>query len=392
MSKIIAFIPARGGSKSIPLKNIKLLCGQPLILWSIQELLKTESIDEIWVATDSREIKKVVSYIKSNRLFVYDREVSNAQDTSSTEDVMLEFIEKKKLNDEVFILVQATSPFTIEKDFSNALKTYASNNYDSLLSGVRYKRFFWDLNGAPINYDFNSRPRRQDFNGVFLENGAFYISTVQNIVESKNRLSGRIGQYEMEEYTAIEIDEELDWVFAERIINEKGQKPELVKKRCQIKLFASDVDGVLTDAGMYYSEQGDELKKFNTRDGKGFELLRNAGIKTAIITSENTQIVSNRANKLNVDYLYQGKTHGDKLDAIKEICSKESILLSEVAYIGDDINCKEALENVGMAACPIDAVEEIKQVNNIIQLDRKGGQGVVRRFAEQILNQMNHES
>ncbi len=124
----------------------------------------------------------------------------------------------------------------------------------------------------------------------------------------------------------------------------------------KIKLFLTDVDGVLTDGGMYYTESGDEFKKFNTRDGMAFELLRKAGIKTGIITSENTQIVARRAAKIKADYLYQGQRDGGKLAAAKEICEKEGISLSEVAYIGDDLNCIGLLEKVGLAACPADAV------------------------------------
>ncbi|GAL78674.1 N-acetylneuraminate cytidylyltransferase [Algibacter lectus] len=111
----------------------------------------------------------------------------------------------------------------------------------------------------------------------------------------------------MPEYTMIEIDELDDWVYAEYLM----KKHVLSHNKKEIKLFLTDVDGVLTDAGMYYSENGgDELKKFNTHDGKGFELLRNENIKTGIITSENTKIVERRANKLKVDYLFQGKEHG----------------------------------------------------------------------------------
>lgn len=153
----------------------------------------------------------------------------------------------------------------------------------------------------------------------------------------------------------------------------------------KIKLFLSDVDGVLTDGGMYYSENGDELKKFNTRDGMAFELLQKAGIKTGIITSENTKIVERRAFKLKVDYLYQGKREGGKLAAAKEICIKENITLANVAYIGDDINCIDLLESVGIAACPIDAMEAVKKIKNIQVLKMKGGEGVVREFVERIL-------
>ena len=153
----------------------------------------------------------------------------------------------------------------------------------------------------------------------------------------------------------------------------------------KIKLFLSDVDGVMTDAGMYYTESGDEFKKFNTHDGMAFQLLREAGIKTGIITTENTKIVERRATKLKVDYLYQGKGFGNKLQAAKEICEKENITLQEVAYICDDINCIELLQSVGVAACPNNSVKSVKQINGIIQLGKSGGDGAVREFVEMIL-------
>jgi N-acylneuraminate cytidylyltransferase len=212
-----------------------------------------------------------------------------------------------------------------------------------------------------------------------MENGAFYINTVHNILESGNRLSGKIGIYEMPEYTAMEIDEPDDWNILESLMHKHILSKRSKKK---IKLFLTDVDGVLTDGGMYYSENGDELKKFNTRDGMAFELLRNFGIKTGIITSENTKIVENRAKKLKVDYLAQGKRDGGKLAAAKEICEKEGITLEEVAYIGDDINCFELLSVVGLAACPLDATEVIKKIPMIIIVALKGGEGIVREFVE----------
>jgi 2-dehydro-3-deoxyphosphooctonate aldolase (KDO 8-P synthase) len=154
----------------------------------------------------------------------------------------------------------------------------------------------------------------------------------------------------------------------------------------KIKLLLTDVDGVLTDAGMYYSEAGDELKKFNTHDGMGLQLIRAKGIKTGIITSEDTKLVERRFHKLKLDYLYQGKREGGKLASVKEICEKEGIALSEVAYIGDDVNCFELLSSVGMAACPADALDAIKNIPGIIQMKKKGGEGCVREFVEMIMN------
>ena len=153
----------------------------------------------------------------------------------------------------------------------------------------------------------------------------------------------------------------------------------------KIKLFLTDVDGVLTDAGMYYSEAGDELKKFNAHDGMGLQLIRQKGIKTGIITTEDTKLVERRFQKLKLDYLYQGKRRGGKLESVKEICEKEGITLAEVAYIGDDVNCFELLSSVGLAACPADAVDAIKNIPGIIQMKKKGGEGCVREFVEMIL-------
>ena len=332
---IIAFIPVRGGSKSIPLKNIKPFCGKPLVCWNIEALENCPEVDEIIVATDSDKIEETVAAQAYKKTKVYRRSAENACDTASTESVMLEYIHYAQLpTDDVFMLVQATSPLTETIHFTEALATYRKGEYDSILTCVRNYRFFWNEDGTSMNYDYKNRPRRQNFSGMLMENGAFYINKVGNILESGNRLSGHIGIYEMPEYTATEIDEPDDWIVLENLM----RKHVLCKRKetkKPIKLFLCDVDGTLTDGGMYYSENGDELKKFNTRDGMGFQLLREAGIKTGIITSEDTKIVENRAKKLKVDFLYQGKRNGGKLAVAKEICEQLGITLDEVAYIGE---------------------------------------------------------
>jgi len=215
----IAFIPARGGSKSIPKKNIKLLCQKPLIFWVISSLQETPEVDEIVLATDSDEIEKTVSNFKFSKIRIFRRSEENAQDTSTTESVMLEYIKQSSLvNDDIFILAQATSPLTESRHFSEALYSYKINNYDSLLTCVKNLRFFWNADGTSINYNYQKRPRRQEFEGQLMENGAFYINRIGNIKRSKNRLYGRIGIYLMPEYTSIEIDEPEDFLIAEKLM------------------------------------------------------------------------------------------------------------------------------------------------------------------------------
>lgn len=224
----IAFIPARGGSKSIPLKNIKEINGKPLIYWTVKAACESKYVDKVVIATDSQDIKYVVSSFGFNKAEVYDRDAENAQDTSSTESVMLEYIKKSDLKPEdFFCLIQATSPLLetehIENMFEKLLKTKA----DSIFSAVREKQFHWieTENGVqPINYDYRNRPRRQDFQGILAENGACYINSVKNIIDDKCRLSGKIETYELPPETAYEIDEESDWLIIENIMKEKGIK------------------------------------------------------------------------------------------------------------------------------------------------------------------------
>jgi len=191
----------------------------------------------------------------------------------------------------------------------------------------------------------------------------------------------------MPEYTAVELDEADDWVVAEAIMLRHTSLHETVEFPCNIRLFLSDVDGTLTDAGMYYDQHGNELKKFNTHDGKGFELLRMCGIKTGILTSEKTSIVERRAKKLQIDYLVQDVSNKGKLGVASELCNQLGISLSEVAYIGDDINCRELLEAVGCAACPADALSSIKAIPGIRVLNASGGHGAVRELIDYLLKE-----
>ncbi|HOJ66154.1 MAG TPA: acylneuraminate cytidylyltransferase [Paludibacteraceae bacterium] len=170
------------------------------------------------------------------------------------------------------------------------------------------------------------------------------------------------------------------------MVNQPVEKVQLPQKEKQkIKLLLSDIDGVMTDGGLYYSEFGDQSKKFHVRDGMGLKILQSKGIKVGIVTSEDNKIAEMRYNKLQLDYLYKGRKNGGKLAAALEICEKEGISLQQTAYIGDDVNCYELLCSVGLAACPADAMELIKSVPGIIKMKAKGGQGCVREFVEYIL-------
>ncbi len=165
-----------------------------------------------------------------------------------------------------------------------------------------------------------------------------------------------------------------------------NNKDNISERLSNIRILAMDVDGTLTDSTMYYSAKGEELKRFSTRDGMGITLLKLGGISTAFITSENSPIVTARAEKLSIEYVIIGCR--DKSTAISNLAESNDLKLSEIAYIGDDINDEHVMKIVGFSACPNDAVDVIKKTANYI-CESLGGQGAVREFAELILMAQN---
>ncbi|MDA8712206.1 acylneuraminate cytidylyltransferase [Alphaproteobacteria bacterium] len=381
----IGIILARGGSKSIPQKNVREVGGRPLIHWVMRAACASEKIDQVIVSTDSDDIAKVVSSYGSEKVTIFARSALNASDVASSEDALFEVISELDLSaEDTIVFLQATSPLTEKKHVDAALDFYNAKRADSLLSVVRQKRFIWDSDGNPDNYNLAARPRRQDFEGYLVENGALYIFGVGGFLREKNRLYGVISMYEMPEESYYELDEPKDLLIIESLLSEKKSKG--VAGDYKIKLFVSDIDGTLTDGGMYYSASGEAMKKFNTKDGKAFELLRAKGIRTCLITSEDTPITSSRAKKMGVDFVFQGKTGFEKKEMIASLCNDLSIPRSETAYIGDDLNCLEALRFAGLKACPGDAVRQVKSVPDIYICGAKGGKGAVREFADLIIS------
>lgn len=161
----------------------------------------------------------------------------------------------------------------------------------------------------------------------------------------------------------------------------------LQQRLSAIRLLAMDVDGTLTDGAMYYSAEGEAMKRFDTRDGMGITLLHLAGIQTAIITSETTSIVQKRAEKLRIAHVYLGAKK--KNEVLAELCEKLGLTFEEIAYIGDDINDIPAMQTGVLAVCPADAVESVRILASYI-CSKQGGHGAVRELAEMILIAQGH--
>jgi len=212
----IAIIPLRANSKGIVKKNKRKLLGRPLFTWVLTEAIFSK-LNKVYVYTDDNEILDYVRqyYSWSEKVIAKERSNESASDVASTEMAMLEFAEKIDYNFDTIMLLQATSPLTSRENINEALDKLAGGTYDSVLSVVSTKRFIWNKNGTSANYDYTNRPRRQDFDGLLIENGAIYISNKETFIQSENRLGGNIGFLEMDEDSLTEIDEPNDFIIIE---------------------------------------------------------------------------------------------------------------------------------------------------------------------------------
>jgi len=379
----IAFIPARGGSKSIPLKNIKELCGRPMIYWALDAAAACAGIDRIYVATDSPGIADAVRSYGNPKAEPVGRSAGSATDTASTESAMLEFARERDFGH--IALIQATSPLLRPEHLDEGIRLIKSG-FDSALSVTRQKRFIWergaDGGAFPVNYDPLRRPMRQEFGGYLAENGAFYITSREALLRTGCRVSGRIGLVETPEEMYFEVDEPCDWDIVGGLLRKRRREPDFSR----VKALFTDCDGVLTDGGMYYTENGDEMKKFNSKDGLGFRLLREKGVLTGLVTGEKRELIARRARKLRIDEAHFGVDDKEKL--LERILPERGLGFRDIAYIGDDVNDLPALRRAGIACCPADALEAVKEACAYVAKAR-GGEGAVREVAEKILESMD---
>ena len=216
---IIAIIPARGGSKGIPKKNIVNFLDKPLMVHSIDYAKSSDLISDIYVSTDDSDIAKIGL---ENGAKIIDRPVSISGDEASTESALLHALENINRKPDVIVLLQPTSPLRPKNSLNKALNHFFSSQYDSLLSISPTHRFFWKINNdtAVPEYDFKNRPRRQDIKEddiTYIENGSLYIFTYETLIKNKNRLGGKIGYTIFDEHYSFEIDSEVDLILLETL-------------------------------------------------------------------------------------------------------------------------------------------------------------------------------
>lgn len=378
--KKIGFIPLRKGSKGIINKNKRKMVGRPLFTWVLGEAIFS-NLDEIIVYTDDETIIEFIKqeYHWTTKVTALIRSDLSASDTASTEMAMMEFCESIKYKFDVFCLLQATSPFTKRTDINNCIEAL-SNGFDSALTVVKTHRFLWDKNGNPLNYNPQERPRRQDFDGLLIENGAVYATTKESLINTKNRIGLNTKVVEMPEASLYEIDTETDWIVVEQLLIERQKQEKQSEKITHVVL---DVDGVFTDGTITYTKDGEHTKSFDMRDGMGLEILRQFDVTIIIMTSENSQLVAKRMEKLQLKHVYLGVK--DKFSLLNKLVNEFGIVLSNVAYLGDDVNDLANICSVGWSLAPNNATDIVKTHADVV-LSKNSGAGAIREACKFIMN------
>jgi YrbI family 3-deoxy-D-manno-octulosonate 8-phosphate phosphatase len=385
--KVIAIIPARGGSKGIPRKNVRQLAGKPLITYTLQQARQTSALDRVIVSTDDQEIAAISEQLGAEVVW-RPKEISG--DTATSESALVHVLEHLRNTEnyepELVVFLQATSPLRRERDIQGAIETLKREQADSLFSAGPVHGFVWRQRAdtlTPVNYDPGKRQRRQDLvETIWEENGSIYIFKPWVLKEYNSRLGGKIAVYQMDKLDSLQVDEPDDLELIETII--AGRRAPRKQKKFDldtVRILALDFDGVMTDNRVLLDESGTEAVYCHRGDGWGIAQLAATGVEVVVLSTEKNPVVGARCQKLGIEYI-QGSD--DKLSALKEMVEKRSMLPDQVAFMGNDVNDLDCMKWVGMPIAVADAVNEVKEVSTVVTY-RKGGRGAVREVCDLIL-------
>ena len=377
----VAIIPARGGSKGVPGKNLRRVGGMPLVERAVRAAAAADAVDLVVVSTDDAEITRVAEAAGAR---VIARPAALSGDTATSESALLHALDvlaADSLEVGTVVFVQATSPFIPSEGIAEAVGHIAADRFDSVFSAFETYGFLWrrdaDQRAAAINHDASHRPRRQDREPHYLETGAFYAFTADGFRAAGHRFFGRIGIVEVPEASAIEIDDEHQLAVAGALAALGGSTDAPITA----SVLVTDFDGVHTDDTATVDTDGRESVRVSREDGMGVSRLRRAGIPMLILSTELNPVVARRAEKLQVPVL-----HGidDKAAALTAWAAENDVALADIAYVGNDVNDLGAFSIVGWPIAVASAHPAVKAAARIV-LTRRGGDGAVREVIERML-------
>jgi N-acylneuraminate cytidylyltransferase len=361
----LAVIPARGGSKGVPRKNVMPVAGLPLVAHAIRAALAAERITRLVVSTDDLEIARVAAQHGAE---VVLRPPELSGDGASSESAVLHVLTTLRERDayvpDLTMMIQCTSPLT---------------------TAVPFTHFLWSLDdegrAQPIQHEGKKRKRRQELAPQYLESGAAYLMRTQAFVASGERFCGRVTLYVSAAERCLEIDDPIDLAKAEAAARHLQRGEQQRRLPAHVAGLVMDFDGVLTDDRVSVDQAGVESVRCSRSDGLGLALLRDAGVRLLILSKERNPVVTARAQKLRIECL-QGVD--DKLSALRQWSEQQRVPPAQLVYIGNDVNDLACMGYAGCAAVPADAHPRAVRAAQIV-LAQRGGRGAVRALCDLIL-------
>ena len=379
--KIVAFVPAKGVSGRIKEKNLETILGVPLFLWAANNLNRVLPKNDIYIDSES---EKILSLAHLKGFNTIQRSLSLASNATNGDELML--WQASQVDADVYIQHLPPMVFLKEKTIRTAIEKI-EKGCDSAFGVAKKKLYLWE-NNRPC-YDPHNLPNSITLPTVTIEGMGFYVTTKTSLQKTKLRIGNNFEMIELDMFEEIDIDCPEDIEYARVVAKGLGCNSEYTSGIWQtsdaedIKFLVLDVDGVLTDGGMYYTEAGDEFKKFNTKDGMAIKLLMDQGIQVGLLSSGfNKNLINRRADLFGIPKVYVGSQN--KVKVLDEWLAQMNLNYNQVAYIGDDINDVKIINKVGLSACPSDAMDMVR--NNVdVVLKEKGGNACVREFVEHFL-------
>ena len=383
---VVAIIPAREGSKGIPRKNIQLLAGKPLIVHTIENALRSRSVNRVIVSTDGLEIAEVAKKFGSE-VILRPHEISG--DLASSEAALLHALNHLQQTEgyepDLMVFLQCTSPLTLPEDIDGTVKALLEENADSALAVTPFHYFLWQKdqhgNAVGINHDKRVRPLRQECEPQFMEAGSVYVMRTRGFKSSEHRFFGKTAMYVMPAERCMEIDDPHDIAVAEALMRERERESKIKALPNYIAALIFDFDGVFTDNRVIVFEDGHEAVLCDRGDGMGISLLKKTGIPSLVLSTGENSVVNARCKKLGLPCI-RG-IPDKKEEVLKTWLRKHGIDPAHAVYVGNDVNDVGCLQAVGCGVVVRDAHELAKSAARII-LASPGGRGAVREIVDLI--------
>jgi len=390
--EVLAAIPARGGSKGLPRKNVRPVAGHPLLCWMVEAALQARAVDRLVVSTDDDEIADVARGAGAG---VIDRPAALSGDEASSEAALLHALDHLRETDgydpDVLAFLQCTAPLTRAEDIDATVRALVEREADTAFAAVPFHGFLWTQEGEgaqarPVGHRAKQRLRRQDRTPHYVEAGAVYAMRTAGFRAAEHRFFGKTVLHALPGARRLEVDDAADLERADVLLRRRARR----RRRAQaaralptpLEAVVFDFDGVFTDNKVIVYEDEREAVRCDRRDGFGVERLREQlGVPMLILSRETHPVVRARARKLDLDILNGTRK---KRAVLQRWLDEHALAPERVVFVGNDLNDRACLDAVGCGVAVADAYPAVRRAADLV-LERQGGNGAVRELCDLIL-------